>query len=207
MFIFNTQLLMIGIDHWWDLMFTITSAIAAILVFSAATQGFFLVKNRWWETVILLLVTFSLFRPGFWMDTVYPPRERVEPVEITTIAGEKPAGARMRLIVEGETLEGNLVSKSLLLPLGDQASGEARLERAGLILRTEDDKVLVDEVVWDSFAQRSGIEMDWEIKAVEIPLEQPSKYWMFIPALLLLGGIILMQRRRRAKENLQVQFA
>jgi TRAP transporter 4TM/12TM fusion protein len=207
MFIFNTQLLMIGIDHWWDLFFTITSAIAAILIFSAATQGYFLVKNRWWETLILLLVTFSLFRPGFWMDTLYPPREEVNPLEVTTIAGEKPAGARMRLIVEGEALDGNQVSKSLLLPLGPQASGEARLEQAGLILRTEDDRVLVDEVVWDSFAQRAGIEMDWEIRAVEIPLEQPSKYWMFIPALLILGGVIFMQRRRGARETLDIKFA
>jgi TRAP transporter 4TM/12TM fusion protein len=73
MFIFNTQLLMIGIDHWWDLVFTVASAVIAMLIFAAATQGYFLVRSRLWESLVLLLVTFSLFRPGFWMDMMFPP--------------------------------------------------------------------------------------------------------------------------------------
>jgi TRAP-type uncharacterized transport system fused permease subunit len=35
-----------------------------MLVFAAATQGYFLVKTRWYETLLLLLVTFTLFRPA-----------------------------------------------------------------------------------------------------------------------------------------------
>ena len=72
LFIFNTQLLMIGIDGPIHLAITIASAITAMLVFAAATQGYFLVKSRWHETVALLLVCFTLFRPGFWMDMIHP---------------------------------------------------------------------------------------------------------------------------------------
>jgi TRAP-type uncharacterized transport system fused permease subunit len=39
-------------------------AIVAMLVFAAATQGYFLVRSRWYESIALLLVTFTLFRPA-----------------------------------------------------------------------------------------------------------------------------------------------
>ncbi|HEY5636436.1 MAG TPA: TRAP transporter permease, partial [Burkholderiales bacterium] len=76
LFIFNTQLLMIGIDSWWHLVLTVVSATVAMLLFAAATQGYFLVRTRWYETLALFLITFTLFRPGFWWDMVYPPFER-----------------------------------------------------------------------------------------------------------------------------------
>ena len=41
-----------------------------MLEFVAALQGFFFARNRWWETVVLLVVCFTLFRPQFWMDMV-----------------------------------------------------------------------------------------------------------------------------------------
>jgi TRAP transporter 4TM/12TM fusion protein len=70
MFIFNTQLLLIGIDSLGHLFLTVSTAIIANLLFAAATQGWFMTRNRWWEAVVLLLVTFTLFRPGFWMDII-----------------------------------------------------------------------------------------------------------------------------------------
>ncbi|PKO56677.1 MAG: C4-dicarboxylate ABC transporter, partial [Betaproteobacteria bacterium HGW-Betaproteobacteria-21] len=63
MFIFNTQLLLIGITDAFHLIMTIDSATLASLMFAAATQGWFITRNRIHETLILLLVTFSLFRP------------------------------------------------------------------------------------------------------------------------------------------------
>ncbi|MCV5753165.1 DUF3394 domain-containing protein, partial [Escherichia coli] len=68
MFVFNTQLLLMGIDSWWHLALTVISSIIAMLIFSAATQGWWLTRNKWWETVLLLVLTFSFFRPGFWWD-------------------------------------------------------------------------------------------------------------------------------------------
>src|SRR5690606_10335889 len=77
MFIFNAQLLMIGVDNVWSFLLTVASAIVANLMFAAGTQGWFLARNRWYEAAALLLVTFMLFRPGFFMDMLYPPYEEV----------------------------------------------------------------------------------------------------------------------------------
>ena len=57
MFIFNTQLLMIGIDHWWELLLTIVSAVSPSCCSPQRRRGYFLVRSRIWETLLLLLVS------------------------------------------------------------------------------------------------------------------------------------------------------
>jgi TRAP transporter 4TM/12TM fusion protein len=79
MFIFNTQLLMIGIANWFHLVAVIFAAVVAMLAFAAGTQGYFLTKSRIWETAALLLVAFTLFRPGFFWDMIYAPLIRSRP--------------------------------------------------------------------------------------------------------------------------------
>ena len=197
LFIFNTELLMIGIVNWWHLLLTIIIAIIAMLLFAAATQGFFFVHNRWWETVLLLLISFTLFRPGFWWEMAFPSNQVVPPTQIIEMVEQLPPNSDLRLFVEGESLDGDLVSKMVVLPMGKTASGKARLEQAGLELRTEKQRVFVEMVVFDSFAQKAGIDFDWEILSLQVPTARPAKQWMFVPALLLLGGIVWRQRSRQ----------
>ncbi len=196
LFIFNNELLLIGITSVWHLTLTVLSAILAMLVFAAATQRYFLVKCRAWETLVLLLVAFTLFRPGFWMDRVFPPLAHLEADRVVEIAEQKPKDSDLRLLLEGENIDGDFVTMTAVLPMGAEASGVERLESAGLMLREEHGKVLVDDVAWDSPAQQLGVEFDWEITAVEVRLEQPSKQWMYIPAVLLMLIVISIQRRR-----------
>jgi len=197
LFIFNTELLMIGIESWWHLLITIITAILAMLLFAAATQGYFFVKSRWWETLILLLISFTFFRPGYWWEMVYPSSQIVQPIKIVEMVEQLPPNADLRLHVEGESIEGNLVSKMVVLPMGESAPGKARLEKAGLELRTEKKRVFVDMVTFDSLAQKAGIDFDWEILSLQIPTDRPAKQWMYFPALALLGLVVIRQRRRR----------
>ena len=197
LFIFNTELLMIGIENWWHLLITIITAILAMLLFAAATQGYFFVKSRWWETLILLLISFTFFRPGYWWEMVYPSSQIVQPIKIVEMVEQLPPNADLRLHVEGESIEGNLVSKMVVLPMGESAPGKARLEKVGLELRTEKKKVYVDMVTFDSLAQKAGIDFDWEILSLQIPTDRPAKQWMYFPALALLGLVVIRQRRRR----------
>ncbi|MBS1255715.1 MAG: C4-dicarboxylate TRAP transporter large permease protein DctM [Deltaproteobacteria bacterium] len=197
LFIFNTELLMIGIESWWHLLLTIVTAILAMLLFAAATQGFFFVRNRWWETIILLLISFTLFRPGFWWEMAFPSNSIVEPTKIVEIAEQIPENHKLQLHVEGENLDGDLISKMVVLPMGDIASGKKRLETAGLEFREEKDRVFVDMVVFDSLAQKAGIDFDWEILSVQVPTDQPPKQWMYLPAILLLALVIVGQRQRK----------
>ncbi|WP_216092871.1 DUF3394 domain-containing protein [Candidatus Marithrix sp. Canyon 246] len=70
LFIFNTQLLLIDIENWFELLLVIFSAVSAMLLFAAVTQGYWLIKSKLWESLALLLIAFTLFRPGFWWDWI-----------------------------------------------------------------------------------------------------------------------------------------
>jgi TRAP transporter 4TM/12TM fusion protein len=197
LFIFNTQLLMIGIGSWLELLLVIVSAIIAMLLFAAATQGYWLTRSKRWESLLLLLVAFTLFRPGFWWDEIYEPVQTINAQEINQIAGKLPAEAKLQMMVAGETIDGKYVEKTVLLPLGESGQGSERLMNAGLEVRIEGKKVFADNVMFGSKAQEVGLDFDWEIQSIQIEADRPPKQLMFIPALLLLGFLAFNQRRRK----------
>ena len=197
LFIFNTDLLLINVD-WAHGIFIFVIATVAMLLFAAATQGWFLTRNRIHETVLLLLVAFTLFRPGFWMDMISPPHDILPPAQIETAVMATPPGEILRLRVDGLNDLGDPISFVALLPVGEGETAEDRLFASGLELITQGDKVIVDNATFGSPAQKAGFDWDQTITQVLAPLPQPSKYWMFLPALLVLGGIVAMQRRRMA---------
>jgi TRAP transporter 4TM/12TM fusion protein len=197
MFIFNAQLLLIDVHSWWHLAIVAGSAILANLLFAAATQGWFLTKSRWWESALLLAACFTLFRPGFWMDMIYPPFESVGGTRVLEIAHAMSDDARLRLWVEGLSLEGEEVKRGVLLPLGPRAeNGQRRLDAAGIKLIPNGDTVQVLAVKFGSRAEKLGIEQGFTITAVELPAARPAKEWVYLPALLLVGLVMASQRRR-----------
>ena len=203
MFIFNTQLLLMGIDSWWHLMLTIISSVIAMLIFSAATQGWWFTKNKWWETVLLLVLTFTFFRPGFWWDQIYPAKVLHPGTEIAAITKQLPVGQEIELLVAGENLEGDFVSKTVRLPFDDTAaSADERISSMGLMLNNDNGRMIVDMVEFGSPAESAGVDFDWEIRSVVVDANRPMKEWVFVPALLILIGLAMNQRRRARKDEL-----
>ncbi|MGB4113524.1 MAG: TRAP transporter permease, partial [Yoonia sp.] len=197
LFIFNTQLLMIGLDGPLHLILTVVSATIAMLVFAAATQGYFVVRSKWYESVALLLVAFTLFRPGFWWDMVYPPYANVPASQLTQLVEAAPAGASKRLWIEGMNLDGKEIKKGVLLPLGEQGSARERLKNVGLMVMPEGDRMRIMQVKFNSRAEKLGFEQGFEIVSVEVIAERPDKELMFLLAAALLAGVVANQRRRR----------
>lgn len=202
MFIFNTQLLLIGITDIFHLVLTVVTATIATMMFAAATQGFFITRNRLHEGLILLLVTFTLFRPGFWMDMVYPAYEEVAPTELGRLVEEAPPNGNLRVWVEGITLEGDEMSKGVLLPLGEPAaSANERLKKMGLTVMAFGEDVQIAAVRFGSQAEKLGLEQGFTIKTIELPSgERPAKEWMYLPAFLLLGLVWFMQKGRARRQ-------
>jgi len=195
LFIFNTELLLIGVT-WGQGIFVFIVATIAMLLFAAATQGWFLARNRFYETIALLLIAFTLFRPGFWMDMVYAPYSEESPTEIAAAALATPVGEDLRLRVAGLNDLGDPIEFVAVLTIEDGVSGEERLENAGLMFREEGETLIIDDVSFGSAAETAGLDWDQEVLRVLRPVSQPSKYLMFIPALLLLALVVFLQRGR-----------
>lgn len=196
LFIFNTDLLLINVDFTHGLIIFVIATIA-MLIFAAATQGYFLTKSRWYESVLLLLIAFTFFRPGFWMDRIVAPYDDVAPQEIAQVAGEVPAGTELRLRILGEDDVGNPREFVAVLALGEGADGAERLANAGLDVVEADGKVVIDNVAFGSEAEKAGLAFDQKIITLRVPSDQPSKQWLWIPALAVLVLIVVLQRARR----------
>lgn len=207
MFIFNTQLLLIGLTGWFDLLVTVFSAVTAMLVFSAATQGFWFTRSRKWETLLLLLITFTMFRPGFWWDMIYPPNEERPGTAVMEYVADVPADGEVVLKVSGMALDGSDVTTYVELEIPGGETAQERLAGAGLEVSEQGGDLVVDFVNFGSAAEDAGIQFGWTIDAVQIELERPPKELMFIPALLLLGLVAFGQLRRKAREEAQSQPA
>ncbi|GAB5470524.1 MAG: TRAP transporter permease [Rhodospirillales bacterium] len=196
LFIFNTELLLIDVDVVQGILVFVV-ATTAMLLFAAATQGYFIARNRIWESVLLLLVAFSLFRPGFWMDMIASPYALTPPSQIAEAAAETEPGEALRLKIAGVNDIGDPIEFVALLPIGDEAGGAARLEATGVTLIEGDGgTTMIDDVAFDSAAQKAGLDWDQTILQVQRPVAQPTKYLIFIPALAVLALVVLLQRRR-----------
>ncbi len=198
LFIFNTDLLLINVDFAHGVLIFFVATIA-MLIFAAATQGFFLVKSRWYESVLLLLVAFTLFRPGFWMDLLHDPYRDTAPAELVQTMGQVEAESTLRLRMEGEDAVGKLRRFTVLLPVLEGASGEDRLAKLGIQTYEQDGKILIDTVTFGSQAADLGLEMDQQILSVKAPTERWPKELMWLPGFLLFGAVVWLQRRRVAR--------
>jgi TRAP transporter 4TM/12TM fusion protein len=197
LFIFNTDLLLIDVTFFHGIMIFVI-ATAAMLIFTAATQGYFLTKSKWWESGALLLIAFTLFRPGFWMDYVIPPYKEHPGHQFEQVMETQAPGTELRVQVSGHNDVGDPVTLTMLVDVSEGETGAERLESYGLELLPQDDgSILVDGIGFDSPAEKVGFDFDQIIETVGAPVDRPAREWFHVPALLLLGVIVVLQRRRR----------
>tara|TARA_R110000824_G_scaffold50961_5_gene142307 strand:- start:89366 stop:91960 length:2595 start_codon:yes stop_codon:yes gene_type:complete len=196
LFIFNTDLLLIDVTFLQGILIFVVSTIA-MLIFAAATQGFMITRSRWYESILLLLIAFTLFRPGFWMDMIHDPYESIPPAQFVEALGDVDEDSTLRLQIAGLDDYGDPMTTYMTLPVPEGETGQERLDNLGMELFIEDGTATVDMVTYGSQAAELGFDFDQEIIEVLAPVDRWTKELMWIPAFLLFGLIVLMQRRRR----------
>ncbi len=206
MFVFNTELLLIGITSWPHFVWVVLSSIAACFVFAAVTQGYFFTRNRAWETGALLLITFSLFRPDIYRDWFYTPYSvvPVEKMQMVVSGLQVDQNMRLRIEVEEKDKSGkvSIEERTFVLPV-TKGSVEGRVKRTGLELDAapKDGKLDIVDIGVDSKAERARLDAGNKnrLLGIEVRNPQPAKEWFALPAFLLLGLVIVVQRRRNLK--------
>lgn len=211
MFIFNPLLLLIDVDGWTELVLVVGGATLASLVFAAATLGWFRVKNTLLESALLLLVTFMLFRPDFFMNYVAPKYQERPASEFMQVVSELPPKGRLVAVISGMNLEGDELQKTVAvalpgLPEGSTAQGQAaalqRLSAAGLTVMAFGDQAQIASVRFGTTARRAGWEQGWDIARVKVPNpDRPSDFLTYIPAGLILLFVWFMQGRRQRAQG------
>lgn len=197
-FIFNPAMLLIGVESWAETILVIVVNMAAILIFSAATMNYFVTRSRLWESAVLLLVCFALFRPDWWLNQIHPATVELPASELLNQVAQAPADRRIAFVIEGTTIEGDDVRKTVSLNLGEpKPTPQERLRAAGLTVAGLGNQVTISNVAFGSYAKRIGLEPGFQIVGVLQPAPgRPSTIWVFLPAFALIGTIAWLQRRR-----------
>ena len=208
MFIFNTQLLMIGIENTFDFITVVVTAIVGMMLFAAATQGFWLVRNKWWETLLLLAITFLMFRPGYIWDKVQAPFENRPGSEIFQIAGAMPAGSTLEFTVKGETVDGDIRAFTFGLPLSEGKNGKERLDGTGFMLDNMFGPMEVAMVNPGHNKQvqamkTAGVDSGWIIQSVRVKTDRLPKQIVLIPVFAFLFFMAWMQLKRKKRQEEQ----
>jgi TRAP transporter 4TM/12TM fusion protein len=205
-FIFNTDLLLIDVT-WVQGISIFIVASCAMMLFGAATQGFWFVKSQWWETAALLLIAFTLVRPGYWVDQLQEPWVSLESSETTL--NRSDLDGQVRLTIEGPDFDNpdQTTQLILLVKATESQALSSALDGAGILARVEESTVLLDEPFpgTENFQtmQRFDFYGDTPVKVTDFAVEQTNrltKEWIYLPALFLLLVVGWSQRTRRSKE-------
>lgn len=202
-FVFNPEMLLIGVTSYWGAALIIISSTVAMCVFGAATQGYFFVKNYKWESAFMVLLALSLLRPGFWLDQIQAPYQTVDPVTIMAVVEQAEDDAQLQMQMEGENFSGDIIQRTVAIPMGKAgASGADRLtDTTGMTMRFDEDGVYVDDVASNSPAQRWGVDFDWKVLELNQPNKRMAKEWFYIPIYAILALLVLFQLSRRRKDK------
>jgi len=181
-FLFNHELLLIGVENIWHALLVIITSLIGILIFTSATQRWFFAKLRWYEIIIFLVVSISFLTPEFILNKFYPKFEYADLNKIQLVSLEKSRDVHIkvtRFSEYGERYKLFVINKNTF----DQ---QFNLEEYGLNLIKQDNKIIVDNLKWNGLAKKSGFEMDDSITELKIEnLDRPSKNYVYPIAFIL----------------------
>lgn len=199
MFIYNTDLLLIGVDNFIDGLIIFAEATVAILLFVAACQGYFVVRSKKYESAILFALVFTMFRPDFWVDMITPPYEKRVNYKIEKTFDEAKVGQKIKIGAMGENNYGDPEPFYVFIDVKEDLKDKDRLKNYGIILKKHEGQVFVESVVLGSQAEKDGFDFDYEITSLELSQEQMSRDVIYLVAICVLFGVILLQRARKSE--------
>ncbi len=182
-FLFNHELLLIGIENIWHGLIVIITSLIGILVFTSATQGWFVNKLKWYEIIIFLIISISLLSPDFVLNKFYPKYNYKEISKINSLKLDSEKEIQIKITrpsLYGERYKLFVISKNTF-------EDHFTLEDYGITLLEQDEKIIVDNLKWNGEAKKNGFEMGDYISEFKIEnSDRPSKNIVYPIALILL---------------------
>jgi len=196
-FIFNPQLLLIGVESIWHGILIFVVSLLAILCFTSITQLWMFVKLRWYEAVLLLAAMIGFFRPGFVMDQIYPAFVPLDVAKVASGATPLEKGRTIRLHIVRETDYGDRFKLYRLPQLGQPKWSSYGIE----LDQAENGRFPIANVAFNSPAEKVGIRPYEDfVTAMDIEqLDRPAREWVYPAALLLFGLVVLSQLARQRR--------
>tara|TARA_Y100000310_G_scaffold234053_1_gene236966 strand:- start:471 stop:1331 length:861 start_codon:yes stop_codon:yes gene_type:complete len=194
-FLFNHELLLIGVENIWHALLVIITSLIGILVFTAATQKWFFSKMRWYEVIIFLFISLSFLNPDFVLNKFYPKFDysqlQINNLEMVNLKPNRDVHIKVTRRTEyGDRYKLFVIKKGSF-------DKNYSLEDYGISLIDQEGRMIIDTVKWNELAKKSGIEMGDMISEFKVEnLNRPNKAIIYPFALILLFGFGFLNYKR-----------
>ena len=184
-FLFNHELLLIGIENIWHGLTVIITSLVGILVFTSATQGWFVSKLRWYEIIVFLFISLSLLAPEAVLNKFYPKFEQqqlsVEKIVPLSLEANREVHIKVTRPSEyGDRYKLFVINKKSF-------NQNFNIQDYGIGLTEENNKIIINKVSWNGLAKKSGIEIGDIISNFKVEnLDRPNKAIVYPFAFLFL---------------------
>ena len=199
-FLFNHELLLIGIENIWHGLLVIVTSLIGILVFTAATQRWFVNKLKWYEIIAFLFISLSFLAPEAVLNKFYPKYQyqelSVEKMQNLIFEPNKEIHIKVTRRTEyGDRYKLFVVNKGSYNQNFD-------LKEYGINLLEKKNEIIVDELKWNGLAKKSGVVTGDIISEFKIQnLDRPNKGFVYPFALALLLFFGYFNYRRKESIN------
>ena len=187
-FLFNHELLLIGINNIWHALLVIFTSLVGILVFTSATQAWFVNKLRWYEILIFLFISISLLSPDFVLNKFYPKYnyKDINQIQLLELDSNKEVRFKVtRLSEYGERYKLFIIEKNTF-------QNKYNLNEYGINLSKDKTRIVVDTLKWNGLAKKSGFEAGDIISEFKVEnLNRPNKAIIYPLAIFIINNIWL----------------
>jgi len=193
-FLFNHELLLIGIENIWHALLVIVTSLIGILIFTAATQRWFFNKLQWYEIIIFLFISISLLSPEFVLNKFYPKYnyKDINQIQFLELDPKKEIHFKVTRPSEyGERYKLFVIEKNTF-------ETKFNLDEYGISLIKDKKRIVVDTLKWNGKAKKSGFETGDFISELKVEnLDRPNKRIIYPLAILLLIIFGYLNYRRK----------
>ena len=199
-FLFNHELLLIGVDNFWHAILVIVTSLIGILIFTSATQAWFFNKLRWYEIIIFLVISISFLSPEFVLNKIYPKYNYLQFSNIDNVKFDSKKEVRIkvtRVSEYGERYKLFVIEKNTF-------EDDFNLEDYGINLIKENNLTIVDTLKWNGLAKKSGLEMGDYVTELKIEnLDRPDKKIVYPIAFICLVFFGYLNKKRDTNHQIQ----
>jgi len=182
-FLFNHELLLIGIENIWHGLLVIVTSLIGILVFTAATQRWFFNRLKWYEIIVFLFISISFLSPEFVLNKFYPKYDYKDLNNIHSINLDKNKEVHLKVTRPSEYGE----RYKLFVINKNSFEKNFKLEDYGINLTKNNNQIVVDTLKWNGLAKKNGMQTGDIISEFKIEnLSRPNKSIIYPIALILL---------------------
>jgi len=193
-FLFNHELLLIGIENIWHALLVIVTSLIGVLIFTAATQRWFFNKLQWYEIIVFLIISISLLSPEFVLNKFYPKYNYKDINQIQFLELDPKKEVRFKVTRPSEYGE----RYKLFIIEKNTFETKFNLDQYGISLIKEEKRIVVDTLKWNGKAKKSGFETGDFISEFKIEnLNRPNKRTVYPLAILLLIIFGYLNYRRK----------